>query len=118
MIAIHLARLLQAMGQTDMLKEFDGPSMLAQEVLKQAVLGALVRGRSDLVKVLYWDGQAFCLFAKRQQSPNSNVSLAQVSTPAGTWPSERIQGAQTASGKRWDKRRQAVAPDSQLARVS
>ena len=43
--------------------------MLAQEVLKQEPFSGhlfVFRGkRGDLVKVLYWDGQGFCLFAKR-----------------------------------------------------
>ena len=57
------------MGPTDMRKGFDGLSMLAQEVLKQEPFSGhlfVFRGkRGDLVKVLYWDGQGFCLFAKR-----------------------------------------------------
>jgi len=70
MIAIPAGvRIYLAMGPTDMRKGFDGLSMLAQEVLKQEpFLGHLFvfRGkRGDLVKVLYWDGQGFCLFAKR-----------------------------------------------------
>ena len=52
-----------------MRKGFDGLSMLAQEVLKQDPFSGhlfVFRGkRGDLVKVLYWDGQGFCLFAKR-----------------------------------------------------
>ena len=52
-----------------MRKGFDGLSMLAQEVLKQEPFSGhlfVFRGkRGDLVKVLYWDGQGFCLFAKR-----------------------------------------------------
>jgi transposase len=52
-----------------MRKGFDGLSMLAQDVLKQDPFSGAVfcfRGRrGDLVKVLYWDGQGLCLFAKR-----------------------------------------------------
>jgi transposase len=62
-------RIYLAMGRTDMRKGFDGLSMLAQEVLKQEPFSGhlfVFRGkRGDLVKVLYWDGQGFCLFAKR-----------------------------------------------------
>ena len=70
MIAIPQGvRIYLAMGPTDMRKGFDGLSMLAQEVLKQELFSGhlfVFRGkRGDLVKVLYWDGQGFCLFAKR-----------------------------------------------------
>ena len=62
-------RIYLACGVTDMRKGFDGLSMLAQEVLKQEPFSGhlfVFRGkRGDLVKVLYWDGQGFCLFAKR-----------------------------------------------------
>jgi transposase len=62
-------RVYLAMGPTDMRKGFDGLSMLAQEVLKQDPFSGslfVFRGkRGDLIKVLYWDGQGFCLFAKR-----------------------------------------------------
>ena len=56
-------------GVTDMRKGFNGLSIMAQDVLKQDPFSGAVfcfRGRrGDLVKVLYWDGQGFCLFAKR-----------------------------------------------------
>jgi len=62
-------RVYLAMGPTDMRKGIDGLSMLVQELLKlDAFSGHLFafRGRrAHLVKILYWDGQGFCLFAKR-----------------------------------------------------
>jgi transposase len=62
-------RIYLTCGVTDMRKGFDGLSMLAQDVLKQDPFSGAVfcfRGRrGDLVKVLYWDGQGLCLFAKR-----------------------------------------------------
>src|SRR5512132_2120729 len=58
-----------ALGATDMLKGFDGLSLLAQEVLREDPFSGhlfVFRGkRGDLIKVLYWDGQGLCLFAKR-----------------------------------------------------
>ena len=70
MIAIPSGvRIYLAMGPTDMRKGFDGLSMLAQDVLKQEPFSGhlfVFRGtRGDLAKVLYWDGQGFCRFAKR-----------------------------------------------------
>ena len=63
------ARVYVAAGPTDMRKGFDGLSALVQETLKKdPFIGHLFvfRGRrGDLVKVLWWDGQGFCLFAKR-----------------------------------------------------
>jgi transposase len=63
-VRIHLA-----CGVTDMRKGFDGLSVLTQDVLKQDPFSGAVfcfRGRrGDRVKILYWDGQGFCLFAKR-----------------------------------------------------
>ena len=70
MIAVPAGvRIYLACGVTDMRKGFDGLSMMAQQVLQQDPFSGAVfcfRGRrGDLVKVLYWDGQGFCLFAKR-----------------------------------------------------
>ena len=62
-------RVWLAAGATDMRKGFDSLSVMAQEVLKQdpfaGHLFAFRGRRGDLVKILYWDGQGFCLFAKR-----------------------------------------------------
>src|SRR6202040_3308061 len=58
-------RIYLACGVTDMRKGFDGLSMLAQEVLKQnpfaGHLFAFCGRRGGLVKILYWDGQGFCV---------------------------------------------------------
>ena len=59
-------RVWLAAGASDMRRGFDG---LARQVLGQdPFCGHLFvfRGRrGDLVKVLFWDGQGMCLFAKR-----------------------------------------------------
>ena len=62
-------RVWLAAGATDMRRGFDGLARQVQQVLGQdPFCGHLFvfRGRrGDLVKVLFWDGQGLCLFAKR-----------------------------------------------------
>ncbi len=52
-----------------MRKGFDGLALIVQETLKRDPHSGHVfvfRGRrGDLIKVLWWDGQGLCLFAKR-----------------------------------------------------
>ena len=58
-----------AAGVTDLRRGFTGLSAVAQTVLEQNPYSGHVfvfRGkRGDLVKVLWWDGDGLCLFAKR-----------------------------------------------------
>ena len=62
-------RIWLAAGVTDMRKGFDGLAALAQDQLKQdpfsGQLFAFRGKRGDLVKILSWDGQGLCLYAKR-----------------------------------------------------
>src|SRR4051812_26940365 len=62
-------RVWLAAGATDMRKGFDGLAMQAQSVLGKDPFSGHVfcfRGRrGDLVKLLWWDGDGLCLFAKR-----------------------------------------------------
>lgn len=55
-------------GCTDMRKGINGLSILAQSLLSESFsAGAMFvfRGkRADRVKILWWDGQGFCLFYK------------------------------------------------------
>ena len=57
-----------ACGVTDMRKGIAGLSALAQDSLRQDPASGAVfafRGRSgDRLKLLYWDGQGFCLYGK------------------------------------------------------
>ena len=54
---------------TDMRRGFDGLSALVQTKLEQSPFSGHVfvfRGRrGDLIKLLWWDGDGLCLFAKR-----------------------------------------------------
>ncbi len=58
-----------AAGVTDLRRGFTGLSAQVQTVLEQDPFSGQVfifRGRrGDLVKVLWWDGDGLCLFAKR-----------------------------------------------------
>lgn len=62
-------RILLAAGVTDMRKGFDSLAAQVQSVLGQDPFSGHIfcfRGRrGDLVKLLWWDGDAMCLFAKR-----------------------------------------------------
>jgi len=62
-------RIWLAAGATDMRKSFDGLAALVQTQLKENAFSGHVfvfRGRKgDRVKLLWWDGQGLCLFAKR-----------------------------------------------------
>lgn len=63
------ARVWLAAGATDMRKGFDGLAGLVQtRLLEDPFSGQLFvfRGRrGDRVKILWWDGDGLCLFAKR-----------------------------------------------------
>ena len=58
-----------ATGATDMRRGFNGLALQVQEVLKRdphaGDLFAFRGKRSDLIKILWHDGQGLCLFAKR-----------------------------------------------------
>ena len=58
-----------AAGVTDLRRGFTGLSATVQTVLKESPFSGHVfvfRGRrGDLVKLLWWDGDGLCLFAKR-----------------------------------------------------
>ena len=59
-------RVYLACGVTDMRKGIAGLAALAQDVLRQKPASGAVfafRGRrGDRIKLLYWDGQGFCLY--------------------------------------------------------
>jgi transposase len=77
-----------AAGVTDLRRGFDGLSAIAQTALEQNPFSGHVfvfRGRrGDLIKLLWWDGDGLCLFAKRlergrfvwPQAESGTVSLS------------------------------------------
>jgi transposase len=76
-----------AAGVTDLRRGFDGLSAIVQTTLEESPFSGHVfvfRGRrGDLIKVLWWDGDGLCLFAKRLErgrfiwpkAENGKVSL-------------------------------------------
>lgn len=105
-------RIWLAVGMTDMRRGFDGLSAIVQEKLSADPFGGHVfvfRGRrGDLVKLLWWDGDGLCLFAKRLErgrfvwpqaiEGSVHLSVAQLSMllegidwrrPERTWHPER-----------------------------
>ena len=83
-------RIWLAAGLTDMRRGFDGLAALAQSALLQDPNSGHVfvfRGRrGDITKLLWWDGQGFCMFAKRLERGRfiwpQAVSGSVVLTPA------------------------------------
>jgi transposase len=55
-------------GMTDMRRGIDGLSALVEAVIKEAPGSGAIFGfrgkRADRIKLLWWDGQGFCLFYK------------------------------------------------------
>ena len=105
-------RIWLAAGVTDMRRGFDGLDAIVQEKLAADPFTGHVfvfRGRrGDLVKLLWWDGDGLCLFAKRLErgrfiwpkasEGSIHLSAAQLSMllegidwrrPGRTWQPER-----------------------------
>ncbi|AYM08607.1 IS66 family insertion sequence element accessory protein TnpB [Agrobacterium tumefaciens] len=61
-------RVYLACGVTDMRRGIDGLSALVETVVKEARGSGAIFGfrgkRADRIKLLWWDGQGFCLFYK------------------------------------------------------
>ncbi|SDR02534.1 IS66 family insertion sequence element accessory protein TnpB [Pseudovibrio sp. Tun.PSC04-5.I4] len=68
-------RVYLACGVTDMRKGISGLAALAETELRQRPANGAVfafRGRrGDRVKLLYWDGQGFCLYYKVLGAPRT-----------------------------------------------
>jgi transposase len=112
MIALPSAtKIWIAAGITDLRSGFTGLSGKVQTVLEQNPFSGHVfvfRGRrGDLIKVLWWDGDGLCLFAKRlergrfiwPQAESGTVSL----TPA--------QLSMLLEGIDWRRPRRTAAPE-------
>ena len=86
------ARVWLATGWTDMRKGFDGLASLVQDHLQRDPFSGqafVFRGRQGrLVKILWWDGQGLCLFAKRLEKGRFVWPLAPNGAAAALSPAQ------------------------------
>jgi len=105
------ARIWIAAGVTDLRRGFTGLSAMAQTVLQQDPFGGQVfvfRGRrGDLIKLLWWDGDGLCLFAKRLERGRFIWPQAESGTVALT----RAQLSMLLEGIDWRRPARTWKPD-------
>ena len=106
------AKIYLCTGYTDMRKGIAGLSSLAQSCrLNQIETGALFvfRGkRADKMKILWWDGQGFCLFYKRLERGQFTWPQACDSTSLGI---TRAQLMMLLEGIDWRRPSWSKAPE-------
>ncbi len=99
-----------AAGVTDLRRGFTGLSAAVQTKLQQDPFGGHVfvfRGRrGDLIKVLWWDGDGLCLFAKRLERGRFVWPRAESGTVALT----RAQLSMLLEGIDWRRPVRTAAP--------
>jgi transposase len=100
-----------AAGVTDMRRGFDGLSAQVQTVLQQQPFSGhvfLFRGRrGDIVKLLWWDGDGLCLFAKRLERGRFIWPKAE----SGTVLLSRAQLSMLLEGIGWRRVERTWAPE-------
>lgn len=73
-------RVFLACGVTDMRRGIDGLSALVETVIKEAPGSGAIFGfrgkRADRIKLLWWDGQGFCLADGERRSCASDAGSA------------------------------------------
>jgi len=99
-------RVYLAVGATDMRKSINGLSILVQEQLDLDPLSghlfAFCNRRRDVVKVLYWDRNGFCLWHKRLEKerfrwPESAEEVLQIDSRELGWLMEGLSLYQEAA---------------------
>lgn len=90
----HNSRVYIAVGVTDMRKSINGLSLLVQEEFEldlfSGCLFAFCNRRQDIVKILYWAENGFCIWMKRLEKetfrwPESEEEVLEVSQTALGW---------------------------------
>lgn len=116
-------RVYLACGATDMRKGIAGLAAAAQEVLRADPCSGAVfafRGRrGDRIKLLYWDGQGFCLYYKvlergRFPWPSPADDEPRTANGSRTGASARLTSAQLAmlwEGIDWRRPRWSAPPE-------
>ena len=88
------AKVYLALGTTDMRKSINGLSLLVAEQfdldLFTGNLFAFCNRRRDMVKILYWSGNGFCIWLKRLEEdqfrwPDSEQEVMEISPAALDW---------------------------------
>jgi transposase len=103
-------RIWIAAGVTDMRRGFDGLSAQVQTALEQQPFSGHVfvfRGRrGDIVKLLWFDGDGLCLFAKRLERGRFIWPKAE----RGTVPLSRAQLSMLLEGIDWRRPERTFSP--------
>ena len=103
-------RIWIAAGFTDLRRGFQGLSSIVETVLEQAPFSGHVfvfRGkRGDLIKLLWWDGDGLCLFAKRLERGRFVWPRAE----QGTMSLSRAQLSMLLEGIDWRRPVRTAAP--------
>lgn len=83
-----------ALGATDMRKSINGLSLLVQEEFELNLFDnsyfAFCNRKQDIVKILYWDRNGFCIWMKRLEKdnfrwPESGEDVMEVSQSELNW---------------------------------
>lgn len=87
-------RIFLALGPTDMRKSINGLSLLVEEQFELDLFSgsffAFCNRKRDLVKILYWQKNGFCIWMKRLEKdvfrwPESDQDVAEVNQRALDW---------------------------------
>ncbi len=90
----HGVQVFIALGATDMRKSINGLSIIVEEVLELDLftgnLFAFCNRNRDIVKILYWNLNGFCVWKKRLEKdkfrwPESEQEVMRISRSALNW---------------------------------
>lgn len=94
MLATEPSRVFLAVGNTDMRKSINGLSILVEQVMDQnpftGDLFVFCNRRRNMIKILYWDRNGFCLWHKRLEQhrfmwPRSRQEVISIGTKELEW---------------------------------